>query len=966
MTWFKKALNFVKEHAPPVLEGIIKLGEETVSGVGSFTKLTAEMVGAAEVNIEEGLGKGFRAIAGKSQFLKAHNTQEGPLKSSVSLQDLASMSKSAYEMGGGERTGYSTLFSKEVEDLSFTMYESEEDGHIVVSFRGTNSFANWQKRNLNFHKVDDGFGNQVHAGFKSAWDTLKPEVDKELFDHFGGSVFTNNVTFTGHSLGGAIAQMATAEYTNTQDIRLLDTVTFASPTVGDAGFNARIPAGHHMRVIDPRDSVPKVVQQLEPAFVEPASATRIVALGGRAARLNDKIKSDAIRFGINVAFDSGVALLLAYAPEALMGVGEAGELGVGLGGEEIIEGALALEEEAILSAQELVGVGQAAEEKAAAGTFVEAIGGGGGEIITHAERADISILFNAKARASIVKQLGSLDVRALTENTIRNAVGEVDLEATLAKAFAAAGVHEGVQNLLTPFITENISKDGDLDYEQLEFLMHNGWDYMYGAAVAHPVDTYINNINNRFGDNRINARDDMWQNYLKNLGDQGDGSKLVEFMTEEELRDFQENFAHAPAKDPSPIDRPDDGDKAPLPIEDPGDDDEFAPPLQEDDEDAEDDEDDEEEDDEEEEPAFGARGDTRIGFAPEHNLAGHEANEISGRPLHVLTEGQGRKDDGTRIFAVVTEEGDTLAYTGPAHPTSTTTLFGRWTGVAPFADDLPIKVSRQNAFGGQSFSALDTFSMAYLVNSYTNGYHNSDADAKYMKRITAAIDNGFISEAIDGEELKVARMILQEFKEKGHLIGAENTAMVSKGNVLTEIDRMSRGGGANLGDDVKGVPVAFSTGRRTSIASILATTKGTGIASDVMRRSSKRLKSGEVDDGNIMEEGSSTIDFNMNVLRNLGMDRDPVFSILANGAKQHALAYKTALNVEEELNDVIREAQAKKGGGTFSTGGPNSIFPNVLDQYTSRDINLSDERNMSGNAEHFKDMAVLEILKAVI
>lgn len=950
MTWFKKALNFVKEHAPPQYKAFIKLGEETVSGVGSFTKLTTEMVGAAEVNIEEGLGKGFRAVTGKSQFLKAHNTQEGPLKSSVSLQDLASMSKSAYEDGGGERVGYSTIFSKEVEDLSFTVYESEEDGHVVVSFRGTNSFANWQKRNLNFHKVDDGFGNQVHAGFKSAWDTLKPEVDKELFDHFGGSVFTNNVTFTGHSLGGAIAQMATAEYSNTQDIRLLDTVTFASPTVGDAGFNSRIPPGHHMRVIDPRDSVPKVVQQLEPDFVEPATATRIIALGGRAARLNDKIKSDAIRFGINVAFDAGVALLLAYAPEVVEGAGEAAELGL-VAEDEIVEGAMALEEEAVLSAQKLVGVGEAAEGKMAEGTFVEAIGGEG-KMITHAERADISILFNAEARASIVKQLASLDVRTLTENTIRNALGEVDVEATLAKTFAAAGVHESVQNLLTPFITENISKDGEIDYSQVEFLMHNGWDYMYGAAVAHPVDTYIKNINNRFGNNRINARDDMWQNYLKNLGDEGDSGELVEFMTEAELSDFQENFAHAPAKDPSPIDRPDDGDKAPLPIEDPGDDEEFAPPDKD-----EDDEDDEVVEEELEEDEM------RPQFAPEHNLAGHEVNEISGRPLHVLTEGQGRKDDGTRIFAVVTEEGETLAYTGPAHPTSTTTLYGRWTGVAPFANDLPIKVSRQNAFGGQSFSALDTFSMAYLVNSYTSGYHNAEADGKYMKRITAAIDNGFISEAIDSEELRVARMILQQFKEKGHLIGAENVDMVSKGNVLTEIDILSRGGDLNIGDNVKGVPVAFSSSRRRSIANILATPKGTGVASDIMQRSAKRLKSDEVDDSAIMENGSTTIDFNMRVLRNLGMERSAEFSILANGAKQHALAYKTALNVEGELSDIIRETQAKRGGSAFSTG---SIFPNVLDQYTSRDINLSDEQNMSGNAEYFKDMAVLEILKAVI
>lgn len=954
MSWFKNAIKFVKDHAPPDLKAIVKIGEEAVSGVGSFTKLTAEMVGAAEVNIEEGLGKGFRAITGKSQFLKAHNTQEGPLKSSVSLQDLASMSKSAYDMGGGERLGYATVYSKEVDDLSFSVYQSDEDGHVVVSFRGTNSFDNWQKRNLNFHKVDDGFGNNVHAGFKSAWDTLKPEVDKELFDLFGGSVFTNNVTFTGHSLGGAIAQLATAEYVNSQDIRLIDTVTFASPTVGDAGFNSRIPPGHHMRVIDPRDSVPKVVQALEPDFVEPDSATRIVALGGKAARLNDKIKKDAVRFGINVAFDAGVALLLAYAPEVASGVAEIGGSAAVAAEEEIIEGAFALEEEAILSAQELVGVGAKVEEKAAVGTFVEAIGGEG-TLVTHAERADISLLFNAEARASIVKQLGQLDVRQLTENTIRNAVGEVDLEATLAKTFAGAGINESVQNLLMPFITENVKVDEGVNFEQVEFLMKNGWDYMYGAAVAHPVDTYIKNINNRFGNNRINARDDMWQNYLKNIGDE-DTSELIEFMTEEELTQFQEEFAHPPAADPADREvdkKPEDVPPTPSPVE--GDDEEFAPPNEEVEE--EDEDDDFEEVDMEEpmpepEPA-------------EHNLAGHEANEINGRPLHVLTEGLGRKDDGGRIFAVVTEDGETLSYTGPSHPASTTTLYGRWTGIAPLANDFPVKVNRQNAFGGKSFSALETFSMAYLINSHTSGYHNADSDNRYVKRINAAIDNGFISESIDSEELRVARLILQEFKEKGHLIGAENIEMSAKGNVLTEMDTMSRAIG-NVGDDVSGVPIALSKFRRASIASILGTPKGTAIASDVMTRSSKRLKSSAVSEDNIRQEGSETIDFNMRMLRNLGMDKSPEFSILANGAKQHALAYKTALNVEEGVEGIINETQARRGGIAFSSTGPGGILPNVLNQYTSRDLELSDETNLGGSAEYFKDRAVLEILKSVI
>jgi pimeloyl-ACP methyl ester carboxylesterase len=826
------------------------------------------------------------------------------------------------------------------------VFQSDDDGHVVVSFRGTNSFDNWKKRNLDFRKVDDGRGNMVHAGFKSGWDLLKPRVDQDLYDIFGQNAFTNNVTFTGHSLGGAIAQLATSDYSATQDSRLIDGVTFASPVVGDEGFNNSVPGGHLMNVVDPRDSVPKIVQELQPDFKVNTLARRWMSLGDRAARVNDKVKKDAIRFGIELSFDVGIGLLLAYAPEMFEGA-EVAEVAVPEAGEALFEGALALEEEAVLAAEKAAGLGAVAEEA----TAIEVIGGGSFEGVTTAERANISLLMNAESRASIVSQLRAIDVSQLAENAVRDAAGKINWEVTMTKVMAGAGISEGVQNLVVPFIMENVEGMGEVDPEQIQFLMQNGWDYMYGAVVAHPVDTYIKNVDTRFGDKEANARDMMWQNFQANSKAEGrDPSDVLQFMTEDELKQFQEDFAHGIVDD----------------VADGADDDNGAGDFDDDEVDEDDDGEVDVGDDNGEDDGIGVEGREGGVASLTHNLAGREMSEVSGRPLQVINNHQARKANGERIFGVIDEDGETLTYTGPSHPSSTTTLFGKWTGVAPFANAEPMKVNRHNAFGGQAYSALDTFSLAYLVNSYMSGYHNSDADAMYQRRINAAIDNGFISDAVDPEELRVARKILTQFEEKGHLFGVEVGGMTTQGNILSEINTLSRGALSDVGDDVNGVAVGFSSGTKRKIEKALSSREGTMVARDIMTRSAKRLKSSEVDDSNIMEESTRSIDFNLKALAALGLDKSPEFGILLNGAKQNALAYKTALNVESRLAEVIDNAQLTKGASLFDSTSPNSILPNVTGQYTSRVPNTKDDSNLSGHEEYVKDMVVMEILKSVV
>lgn len=924
MSWLKKLIRSVGKAITPgnVAKNVVKQVQEAPS----FFKLTGRMIEAGVINVEENIARGYRKITGKG-VRKAFNPDEGPLVSTVSLQDLAALSSAVYNDDGGSRDGYDTLVTRQVKDLQFSVYRNQKDGHVVVAFRGSSNFDNWKNRNMRMRGVDDGHGNMVHEGFKSAWDDLKPAVSSELEKIFLGDQFANNVTFTGHSLGGAISQLATADYMESQNPRLIDTVHFASPTVGDVGFNERIAPGHQMRVVDPRDSVPKLVQTLQPDFVPPELSTRVIALGDKDARINERVKKDAVRFGLELSFDIGIAMLLAYAPEAeaaaeFAGVAEEGE------------GLIAIEEKAIASVEKSLGLGAAAEEEAIAETFIEAIGGAEGEAgISQTELNDLRNLFHPEFRENVIKQLRNIASSSIEENIVR-VEDAIDWEQTIKIVMVKAGITESASNLITPFVMENVS--GDINPEGVQFLLHNSFDFMYGAVRAHPVGTYIDNVHNQFGNSPDNARADMWNNYNKNVARQDKDVELVDFMTDKELDEYVSGFVHESDLREREVVQ----EEGEIRDEDAGDDDEETL----------DDEFEKEKEDRSDE------GQGNMLLDDTHNLGGIESNQINGRPLEVFANRTGRKSDGSTIYSVRTENGDTLSYTGPSHPASTTTLYGNWTGIAPFANALPPKVSRTSGFGGRAFSALDTFSMAYLINSYEDGYHNKEADDMYQKRIRAAIRNGFISDAIDHNENRVANMILKQFQEKGHIFGSEDTDLTTRGNMLSELNVMSRGSLNESSDSVEGVSVNFTRGEKRKLKQAFMSSEGQQVANEIMSRTRRRLSANEVSGTNVLENGADTLDFNMRALRVLGLQNSVEYSILDNASKQLANGYKTALNVEEELSRSIND-----------NGVPvNGVFTNPLGSSVSFDQHRDEKINLSGNEEYLKDKLVLEIVKSIL
>jgi len=126
---------------------------------------------------------------------------------------------------------------------------------------------------------------------------------------------------------------------------------------------------------------------------------------------------------------------------------------------------------------------------------------------------------------------------------------------------------------------------------------------------------------------------------------------------------------------------------------------------------------------------------------------------------------------GREVFGCYDERGVRFEYRGPGHPNSTTTIFGNWTGPAPYANDLPVKVKgRQQA----ETSALDSFSLLYTILCYDYGFHVTEIDVEYAARIQAALALGVISPFKQSSEFDSAMRILRSFQRTGHIFDVVN------------------------------------------------------------------------------------------------------------------------------------------------------------------------------------------------
>ena len=96
-------------------------------------------------------------------------------------------------------------------DVGTAGYIVEGNDIIVVVFRGTQDELDW-KTNVNERFLDLQGGTRVHTGFFQAYWPIR----EAMFEFIKRAIAAKprQVYITGHSLGGALALMATAELAN--------------------------------------------------------------------------------------------------------------------------------------------------------------------------------------------------------------------------------------------------------------------------------------------------------------------------------------------------------------------------------------------------------------------------------------------------------------------------------------------------------------------------------------------------------------------------------------------------------------------------------------------------------------------------------------------------------------------------------------------------------------------------------
>ncbi|MBE7382126.1 MAG: DUF2974 domain-containing protein [Leptolyngbya sp. SIO1E4] len=145
----------------------------------------------------------------------------------------------------------------------------KKDHHIVLVFRGSQQAADW-KTNFSFRlrkfsvssppQADALPTGEVHRGFQDAWESVEKRVIIQLKKWWTPST---NLWVTGHSLGGALATLASTslEY---QGYSISGLYTFGQPRVGDWQFvrKVQVRMGDRMfRYVNNNDVVPLIPPQ---------------------------------------------------------------------------------------------------------------------------------------------------------------------------------------------------------------------------------------------------------------------------------------------------------------------------------------------------------------------------------------------------------------------------------------------------------------------------------------------------------------------------------------------------------------------------------------------------------------------------------------------------------------------------------------------------------------------------------
>ncbi|MDX2237031.1 MAG: lipase family protein [Hyphomonadaceae bacterium] len=137
-------------------------------------------------------------------------------------------------------------------------FVAECDHFVCVAFRGTTSKTD-QKTDFRVavskSTVDDHPGDvHVHSGFLAAFKSIEQPLRLAL----ANTDAAKPIYLTGHSLGGALALIASAKFAGGDLLgeRIAAVYTFGAPRVGDRHFRGAVKAPHY-RIVNKYDFVPQ-------------------------------------------------------------------------------------------------------------------------------------------------------------------------------------------------------------------------------------------------------------------------------------------------------------------------------------------------------------------------------------------------------------------------------------------------------------------------------------------------------------------------------------------------------------------------------------------------------------------------------------------------------------------------------------------------------------------------------------
>ena len=167
--------------------------------------------------------------------------------------------KDLLKLGGFELAGGAPIHDKSTDTQAFIAVRRNKEGtgFAVICFRGTQQIRDWLT-NLKISTVPIydpkglvGECGQMHEGFHNAYKSVESTIKNRLNGFEDLPLY-----ITGHSLGGALAVVATW-YQSSQ--RLAACYTFGAPRVGDSRLIGRFKTPIY-RIVNGADPVPFVPQ----------------------------------------------------------------------------------------------------------------------------------------------------------------------------------------------------------------------------------------------------------------------------------------------------------------------------------------------------------------------------------------------------------------------------------------------------------------------------------------------------------------------------------------------------------------------------------------------------------------------------------------------------------------------------------------------------------------------------------